>query len=124
MRAKEFVIEAKETEIPGHAQNQMPTTIRGRDIGGYDRTYWLNRFMMAAACADGTNTKAVDSPASSWNEKYNTIHPYSKAEVNMVKQAMKTVPTDGMVMISDHHSNEKPDTYKVSPVKAFKGYPR
>ena len=122
MRAREFVSEAKETPIPGHAENQMQTAIRARDVGGYDRTYWLNRFGMAVAKADGKSRKAVDSPSSSWNEKYNTLHPYSKEEVNMVHQALATVPNEGKKMISNHASEEKPDTHKVSPVKAFKGY--
>jgi hypothetical protein len=122
MRASEFIAEAKETPIPGHAENQMQTAIRARDVGGYDRTYWLNRFGMAVAKADGKSRKAVDSPSSSWNEKYNTLHPYSKEEVNMVHQALATVPNEGKKMISNHASEEKPDTHKVSPVKAFKGY--
>jgi len=124
MRAHEFIVEGKETPIPGNAENQMQTAIRARDKGGYDRTYWLNRFGMAVASADGKSTKAIDSPISSWNEKYNTLHPYSDAEVKMIKQALKAVPHDGGTIISDHRSQEKPDTHKVSPVTGFKGYPR
>jgi len=124
MRAREFVVETKETPIPGHAENQMQTVIRARDTGGYDRTYWLNRFGMAVAMADGKSRKPVDSPSSSWNEKYNTLHPYTEEEVNMVHQAMATVPNEGKKLISDHHSTEMPDTHKVSPVKGFKGYKR
>ena len=124
MRAKEFVSESKETPIPGHAENQMQTVIRARDTGGYDRTYWLNRFGMAVAMADGKSRKPVESPSSSWNEKYNTLHPYTEEEVNMVHQAMATVPNEGKKLISDHHSTEMPDTHKHSPVKGFKGYKR
>lgn len=124
MRASEFIVEAKETPIPGHAENQMQTVIRARDEGGYDRTYWLNRFGMAVAMADGKSRKAVNSPSSSWNEKYNTLHPYTEEEVNMVHQAMATVPNEGKSMISDHHSTEMPDTHKTSPVKGFRGYKR
>lgn len=93
-----------------HADN----VYRARDVGGYDRVYHMNRLMMAMAKADGKSTKAVDSPKETWFEKYNTIHPYSDAEHNMVQSAMKTVPTDGKV-VSKGKSHEPNDVNKSSP---------
>ena len=129
MRAREFVQEGLSVTPSGkmnkdHERAQKGTHLT-RDIGGYDRVYHMNRLMMAMAVADGKSKKAPDGvDASSWSEKYNTIHPYSEEEHNMIHQAMKIVPTDGQEITSDHRSKESEDTHKVSPVKGFKGYPR
>lgn len=125
MRAQEFVFEDRKGKIPGGHENAMPGAHRMRDNGGYDRTNHLNRVMMAAACHDGKSKKAVKhiDPAS-WVEKYNTAHPYTKEEDNMIHGALKTIGADSHHLISDHRSLETPDTHKVSPVKGFKGYGR
>jgi len=129
MRAREFIPEGFSIKPTGkmrhdHAQAQKGTHL-ARDIGGYDRIYHMNRLWMAMACADGKSKKAPEGvDASSWYEKYNTIHPYTEEEHNMVHQAMKVVPTDGGEIVDDHRSLESEDIHKVSPVKGFKGYPR
>jgi hypothetical protein len=98
-----------------------------RDNGGFDRSNHLNRIMMAAAMHDGKSKKAIPKdkmdPAS-WVEKYNTAHPYTKEEDNMLHGAMKTIGAEKHHTVSDHRSIETPDTHKVSPVIGFKGYPR
>jgi len=125
MRAREFVTEESKGSIPGGAEHAMPGAHRMRDNGGYDRTNHLNRVMMAAACHDGKTNKAVkDMDPASWVEKYNTAHPYTKEEDNMIIGALKTIGADHHDVISDHRSTEHPDTHKVSPVTAFKGYGR
>jgi hypothetical protein len=105
----------------------MPGAHIMRDNGGYDRTNHMNRMMMAAAMHDGKTKKAIPrsqmDPAS-WVEKYNTAHPYTKEEDNMIHGAMKTIGADAHHVVTDHRSNEHPETHKVSPVKGFKGYPR
>ena len=127
MRAKEFVNEAFSVKPTGkmrhdHAQAQKGVHL-ARDVGGYDRIYHMNRLMMAMACSDGkSTTPPKDVDASSWYEKYNTIHPYTEAEHNMVKQAMGVVPTDGGEIVDDHRSSESDDTQKVSPINGFKGF--
>ena len=83
----------------------------------------MNRLGMAMAGADGKSTKKPEGvDGASWVEKYNTIHPYTKEEDNMVLQAMKVVPSDEKHAVSDHHSREHHDTYKTSPVAGFKGW--
>jgi carbonic anhydrase len=77
---------------------------------------------MAMACADGKTTNPIDIDSASWVEKYNTVHPYTKEEENMLQSAMKTVPTDHHSEVSDRRSLEPNDTHKISPVKGFKGY--
>jgi hypothetical protein len=125
MRAQEFISEDRKGKIPGGADNAMPGAHRMRDNGGYDRTNHLNRIMMAAACHDGKTKNAVkDMDPASWVEKYNTAHPYTKEEDNMIHGAMKTIGAESHHVVSDHRSIETPDTHKVSPVRAFKGYGR
>jgi len=125
MRAVEFISEDRKGKIPGGADNAMPGAHRMRDNGGYDRTNHLNRIMMAAACHDGKTKNAVkDMDPASWVEKYNTAHPYTKEEDNMIHGAMKTIGAESHHVVSDHRSIETPDTHKVSPVRAFKGYGR
>lgn len=127
MRAREFISEdagiPKAGPIPKQAVNSSQGTILSRDIGGYDRIYHMNRLWMAMACSDGKSTKAPEGvDASSFAEKYNTIHPYTEVERNMVKQAMAVVPTDSHDLIKDHRSIEQDDVHKVSPVSSFRGY--
>ena len=93
---------------------------KSRDVGGYDRVYHMNRLMMAMAMHDGKGKHTVDMPAESWVEKYNTTHPYTDEEHNMVQGAMKTVPTDKQTVQKRTKSSEPDDTYKVSPVPAKK----
>jgi hypothetical protein len=91
-----------------------------RDVGGYDRVYHMNRMMMAMAMADGKSKKAVDMPAESWIEKYNTGHPYTDEEHNMIHSAMNTIPTDHKVISNDRKSREPSGTNITSPVPARK----
>ena len=127
MRAQEFISEDRKGKIPGGHDNAMTGVHRMRDNGGYDRTNHLNRVMMAAACHDGKSPKAVSKDVmdpASWVEKYNTAHPYTAEEDNMIRGALNTIGADHQDVVSDRRSLEMPDTHKVSPVKGFKGYAR
>lgn len=116
MRAKEFIIETGPEGKMTDGNKAAGTGMwRMRDIGGYDRTYHLNRLMMAMAMADGSG-KAVDMDASSWVEKYNVAHPYTQAEHNMIKAAMATVPTEGEQICDDILSHEGKEVNAVSPL--------
>ena len=127
MRATEFIVEDRKGEIPGGHDSAMPGAWRVRDNGGYDRTNHMNRMMMAMAMHDGKTNKPIPrdqmDPAS-WVEKYNTAHPYTKEEDNMLQGAIKTIGSDAKHHVTDHRSLETPETHKVSPVRAFQGYPR
>lgn len=110
-------LETPEKEVlPSYDAAHPGEVVRARDIGGYDRVYHMNRLMMAMAKADGKSRSPVDSATETWFEKYNTIHPYTKEESNMVHAAIKTVPTDGEVVSHNTKSREVTDTHKVSPV--------
>lgn len=123
MRACEFVVESRTGKLrPSHSA-AMTTAHAFRD-NGVDRAYNLNRMMMAAAMHDGKSKKAVDMSKGSWSEKYNTAHPYTEEENNMVHGALKTVGADHHNIVSDHYSAEPEYVQRTSPVKGFKGYAR
>ena len=115
MRAREFVTEA-EGKIPKRLARAGQGSMRMRDDGGYDRTYHLNRIWMAAAMADGSNSRPVDMDSSSFVEKYNVAFPYTDIEHMMLLQAMATIPTDSKELAKRGKSEEPKDTGTVSPV--------
>jgi len=121
MKIKDIIAEGKTSEMDeNHEAAHQGNIYKARDVGGYDRTYHMNRMMMAMAKADGKSTKAVDSPKDTWFEKYNTIHPYTKEEDNMVKAALKTIPSDSKIASKDSKSKESKDVHNISPVAARK----
>ena len=123
MRAQEFVTESHanagsgfETELNKDHDNVMKGASRSRDVGGYDRVYHLNRLMMAMAMHDGKGPHPVNSAHSTWFEKYNTMHPMTQEEDNMIRGAMKTVPTDGKHVSKFAPSKEAKGGNVASPV--------
>jgi len=124
VRAEEFLIE-KHTGKIGHRRQQATRGLtKFRDPQGFDRTYELNRVMMAAACADGTDAP-LNLDTESWAGRYNTAHPYTDAEAKMLKQALKATGSEQHDLNQgDNESQEVKSTNKTSPVIAFKGYAR
>lgn len=117
MRAKEFINESTPTgKLSKDMHNANKGAFKMRDVGGYDRTYHLNRIWMAAAMADGQSAKPVEMDSASWVEKYNVAFPYTDAEHLMVMAAMATIPTDGQELTKRSKSKEPDDTYTTSPV--------
>jgi hypothetical protein len=123
MRANEFITEAKRRGKITKRQDQSTVGVNlFRDPEGYDRTYELNRMMMAVACANGDGSP-IKIDAESWIGKDNSAQPYTKLEQDMLKQAAKAIgstikdPNKG-----DLRSLELDSTYKVSPVQGFKGF--
>ena len=124
MRAREFITEKQQGKIRRSYHDSTVGLHKFRDPGGYDRTYELNRVMMAAAMADGTDTP-IDMDQASWIGKYNTAQPYTKEEQKMIKQAFKAVGSETHDLNKgDLESKEHPGVNKQSPVKGFRGYPR
>lgn len=121
MRASEFLTERK---IAKPTKRQRFATVgmnKFRDPGGYDRTYELNRIMMATACSDGTSPLALD--AETWSGRYNTAHPYTHIEQKMLNQAYKAVGSETHDLNNgDLDSEEVPGTNVQSTLKPFKGY--
>jgi len=102
--------------MPKDLEDKSQGSILMRDQGGYDRTYHLNRIMMATAIADGSNKKPVDMDSSSFTEKYNVAFPYTDLEHLMMMQAMATIPTDGKELAKRSKSVEPSDTNIQSPI--------
>jgi hypothetical protein len=123
MRASEFLTEGEGKIHMDHAETS-PGIYKTRDIGGYDRTYHMNRLMMAMSMADGKSQDAVQMDNASFAEKYNTVHPYTEEEYNMFISATKTIPTDLKKVVPYSKSKEPTDTNTKSLVKPFKGYKR
>jgi hypothetical protein len=116
MKINEVIVEGRDGKHPEHSKHSHTGEWKFRDKGGYDRTYNLNRIMMAAAMADGKSDKPVDMDQSSWIEKYNFTRPYTEEEHMMMKSAFKTVDSEVEHSGPDHKSTEHPDTHKISPV--------
>lgn len=123
MRAKEFILEQKKrgkiTKRQGYASVGIDVF---RDSDGYDRTYELNRMMMAVACADGTGIP-ITINSESWVGTDNSAQPYTKLEQDMMKQAAKSIGSKLKdVTKGDLRSMELDTVNKSSPVQAFKGF--
>ena len=114
---------AKGRMNPDH-EAVMKTVHKSRDPGGIDRAYHGMRMGMALACADGLSINAVDMDGTSWIDKFNTLHPYTEQEENMVFQALATIPSEHQQVSAKSRSEEPGYVYKDSPIEGFKGYPR
>jgi len=122
MRATEFVFENRKGKI---SKRQQQAT-RGLNVfadNQFDRTYDLNRVMMAVACSDGVNP--IDINSESWSGKNNTAHPYTEIEQDMLNLAYKAAGiTNKDLNKGDMRSQELGNTNTQSTIKPFKGYKR
>jgi len=122
MRARELLSEKQEGKMRRADQDATVGLHKFRDPGGYDRTYELNRVMMAVACADGTDAP-INIDQASWVGKYNTAQPFTKEEQKMLKQAFKAIGSETHDLNDgDLESKEHPAVNVKSPVSSFKGY--
>lgn len=115
MKINEIIVEGKFGDKPAHSKNSDTGEWIFRD-NGTDRTYNLNRIMMASAMHDGSTTNPVDMDEASWVEKNNVARPYTEAEHNMMKGAFATVHSDYRHTSKDHRSREDDDVNKTSPM--------
>jgi hypothetical protein len=126
MRANEFITEGGPARSKMNKDHENATGTGGsviaRDQGGYDRTYHQNRLSMAMAMSDGKSSKAVKMNAASPIEKFNSYHPYTDEEHNMIQSALKTIPSEHHKMAKRGKSSEPDDTHKTSPMMGFAGY--
>jgi hypothetical protein len=123
MRAREFVNESKANgKISKNQAGASLGIYKARDVGGYDRIYHMNRLTMAMAIADGKSLDAVEMDASSFAEKYNTVHPYTEQEYNMFIAASKTIPTEKETIVPYSKSKESEDTHTQSAVLTSKRF--
>ena len=120
MRAHEFITESGKGKV-SNRQQQSTVGLNVFAISQYDRTYDLNRVMMAVASTDGTTIPDLSS--ESWAGKNNTAHPYTEVEQDMLKIAYKAagIPFKDLNK-GDLDSEELDSTQDQSPLKPFKGY--
>jgi hypothetical protein len=120
MRAHEFITENSKGKVSAR-QQQSTVGLNVFAISQYDRTYDLNRVMMAVASTDGKTIPGLSS--ESWVGKNNTAHPYTEVEQDMLKIAYKAagIPFKDLNK-GDLDSEELDSTQDQSPIKPFKGY--
>jgi hypothetical protein len=122
VRAQEFVIEHKKGHISKRLQDATVGLHTFVDNDRADRTYELNRVMMAVAMADGTDAP-VTLDSESWAGRNNIAAPYTDVEEKMMHQAFKAVGSEHQDLNhGDLRSQEHPAVNITSPVQAFKGY--
>lgn len=124
MRAYEFITEQDNGTTAGKLSKRQQQSTVGLNvfaISQYDRTYDLNRVMMAVAATDGEIEPNIDQ--ESWVGKQNTAHPYTEVEQKMLKKAFKAagVPFKDLNK-GDLVSRELDSTHSKSPMNPFKGY--
>ena len=124
MRAHEFITEESHGTRAGKVTKRQQQSTVGLNvfaISQYDRTYDLNRVMMAVASTDGEIIP--DMEQESWVGKQNTAHPYTQVEQDMLKIAYKAagIPFQDLNK-GDLDSEELDSTQDQSPIKPFKGY--
>jgi hypothetical protein len=124
MRAHEFITEESHGTRAGKVSKRQQQSTVGLNvfaISQYDRTYDLNRVMMAVASTDGETIPDLEQ--ESWVGKQNTAHPYTQVEQDMLKIAYKAagIPFKDLNK-GDLDSEELDSTQDQSPIKPFKGY--
>lgn len=124
MRAHEFITEQSHGTQAGKISKRQQQSTVGLNvfaISQYDRTYDLNRVMMAVASTDGETIPDIEQ--ESWVGKQNTAHPYTKVEQDMLKIAYKAagIPFKDLNK-GDLDSEELDSIQDQSPIKPFKGY--
>jgi hypothetical protein len=123
MRANEFVSESKIGKLGNRKQISTIGLHKFRDENCADRTYELNRIMMAVAVTDGTFVPDIDG--ESWAGRYNIAVPYTQEEQNMLLMAYKAAGSEFHDLNKgDLKSKELASTNTQSTVKPFKGYKR
>ncbi len=121
MRAREFINENKKGKPSKRASAATRGLNKFRDKDFADRFYELNRVMMAAASTDGTFVPELN--AESWSGRFNTAHPYTKEEQEMLKKAYAAVGSDYEDLNhGDMESRELEGTNTKSIAVGFKGY--
>jgi hypothetical protein len=122
VRAQEFVAEQKRGHISKRLQNATVGLHTFVDNDHADRTYELNRIMMAVAMADGTDAPVIID-SESWAGRNDVAAPYTDVEDKMMHQAFKAVgSTHRDLNHGDTRSQELPAVNKTSPLVGFKGY--
>jgi len=127
MRAKEFITEAITSKLLPDQMGALPATYAIPELPNQD-AYLQYRFSVAIAGAKGREQRDKDGVSSMSREG-----PFGESEIVVsyghdvgpyIDDALKQMGLSGKKMVSTPTSVETTDVDKVSPVKAFKGYPK
>jgi len=128
MRAREFITE--EQRLPPEQGDPMRQTFILPGLNS-DQPYQTYRFGMAMARArSDAGTDDLNPYILPWNQEevfgnHAVVAGINKNVDPIIDQALKMTKTPGgKKLIGDAHSHEPPGIDTVSPVTAFKGYPR
>jgi hypothetical protein len=127
VRAKEFVSAQLNEIADAKISRRLQSASRGLNVFSdserWNSDYTFSRLGQAVASTDGTFVPDIDS--KSWVGKNKTTHPYTKEEQDMLKMAYKAIGASYKDLNGgDMDSEEMAEVNRVSPVIAFKGYPR
>jgi hypothetical protein len=130
MRAREFVSEGRTGSITRDVGLALPGAFKIPALKNQD-PYLQYRFGVAIAGAKGAAQRAKDGvppfdgreSVFGENEIIVSYDPEAEVWIKDALQSMGMPPSDA-VRIGTQASEEAPDVDKVSPVKAFNGYPR
>jgi hypothetical protein len=130
MRAKEFVTEGRTGTITRDVGLALPGVFKIPALKNQD-PYLQYRFGVAIAGAKGAAQRAQDNVPEfdgkesvfGENEILVSYDPHVKDYIHDALRAMGMPPSDA-VQIGTMASEEAPDVDKISPLKAFKGYPK
>jgi hypothetical protein len=128
MRAREFIVEQK--DLPPEQADPMRYTyvIPGLSAADPYRNYRFGVAMARARSDAGTDGLAKDMPA--WSPEtafgeHGVVAGMNAGIAPIIDQALKMTNTPGgKELVSTAESEEPKLVDTVSPVKAFKGYPR
>lgn len=133
MRAREFITESKLSDVHDGleiASRSLPYTYKMNQLKNND-FYPIYRFGVALAAVRGEEGKdhvlngfePEFRPESSWGE-HEVVSSFDPDIGRVIDKALAKINKPGKTSLSTPGSDEMKDTYKGSPIKAFKGYPK
>jgi hypothetical protein len=110
MKITEIIMEVKSGAVPDSYKDASTGIHTFSDKEGTNTDYTHYRLGLALAGADGKSA-VVDMDPKSFYGKKHTAHPYTQEEVEMLRQAYRTVGADfSDLNAGDLSSKELPDT--------------
>lgn len=116
MKIWEIIGESVEPEMGKNYKKASGRVDLFTDPDQWDRTHHLDRVMRAAAQADGKGGK-IEVNNNGWAGKYNTAHPYSPQEEDMMDEVYAALGTTVKRAVVDSHRTEREDVHKISPIR-------
>lgn len=130
MRAREFITEQQHLPPEISEPLQYTYVLPGLSASDPYRTYRFGVAMARARSNLGKDQSTVDKDIIKWEPEtafgeYGVVSGFDVNVDEVIDMALKMTNTPGgKKLVSSANSQEPPATGTVSPVKAFKGYPR